>query len=454
MRLLSEHTIAGAEFDSSARYPPPQCHPGTRLSIKQSIQTWLADPKRETRLLWLYGAAGVGKTAIVQTLAEEIPSQQLGATLFFSRPNKRNNPNRVFTTIAYQLAVRVSDYREYLRLQLEADPNLLEKSMREQFRRLIKIPFAEDRIYEGSEVLTIFLDGLDECQGEFQRTEIIRLIGQFVSAYPDVPLVWVLASRPEPHLRVAFSATLPHSWQLEVPIDSEEACRDVERYLRTGFDDIRRRYPEAIPTHPQWPSENQFAQVANVASGLFAFAFVVIKFIDDPASGDPVSRFDRVFEVIHNFPLAGRGGERNPLAALDLLYTQILSDVPEDTLSTTKRILGYILLAYRGHEMLTYKPESFVSTANILGLTQNVAYGALQRLHSVLHVPKLECAAARNVTFLHASFADYLQDEARSQAFWVDCGSALTDACQCWFRVLQEANSTGVWPATSPNAPA
>jgi hypothetical protein len=126
MALLVSYIIFGAAHDDSARNYPPKCHPGTRVKILQRLTTWFYNTKRLKSLLWISGPAGVGKSAIVQTFAESV--EHPVASVFVSRPNKRNDPNRFFTTIAYQLAVHVDAYRIYIVERLTANPYLLNKS--------------------------------------------------------------------------------------------------------------------------------------------------------------------------------------------------------------------------------------------------------------------------------------------------------------------------------------
>lgn len=82
---LAHFTMEGAEFDSSARDPPPSCHPGTRLTILKSITDWIGSKERSYGSLWLNGPAGVGKSAIMQTLAENLSSLALLARCYFSQ---------------------------------------------------------------------------------------------------------------------------------------------------------------------------------------------------------------------------------------------------------------------------------------------------------------------------------------------------------------------------------
>ncbi|KAF9441419.1 hypothetical protein P691DRAFT_779803, partial [Macrolepiota fuliginosa MF-IS2] len=104
LHLLDGKRTRGTEVDSSERDDPPRCHPDTRKEVRQKITTWRSNPERDRSMLWLLGPAGVGKSAIAQTIAEECAADgSLGATFFFSRLNNRNNPHSVIPTIVYQL---------------------------------------------------------------------------------------------------------------------------------------------------------------------------------------------------------------------------------------------------------------------------------------------------------------------------------------------------------------
>lgn len=436
MRWLASQVIPGAEFDSSERDPPPRCHPRTRLTLLNKILSWLCDPERETSILWLYGPAGIGKSAVIQTLTEsENSSKTLGAALFFSRSNCNDNLKKALPAIAYQLAVRFPPYQEYIHEKMVADPRLLEKEMAEQFNTLIVEPFATRNIYTG-QTLSIFLDGLDECQGEVAaQRKIIKLISAFVHEHPITPLSWVISSRPEPHLQAAFSSKSFSSICSRecIPVDSEEAREDVERYLRTEFENIRQYYPHSIPLAAEWPTEKQFLELSTAASGLFVLVAVIIRFIDDPDLGDPVGQLELVLATLGK--LDSVATSENPLAALDAIYFQILSSIPTSALSTTKRILGHVLL-----QLQDRKTFGFVHTCNLLNLKQNVAYSALHKLHSVVRVPSPELAASTGLHIYHASFSDYLLNRRRSQKFWISLEEASKDVWGCYFRILQEAS--------------
>ncbi|XP_006457234.1 hypothetical protein AGABI2DRAFT_229563, partial [Agaricus bisporus var. bisporus H97] len=288
--------IPGAAHDSSARDPPPQCHPGTRIKINERILAWFYDEIKQELILWISGPAGVGKSAIVQTFAEKLASAGcLGASVFFSRPNGRDNSHAVFITIAYQLAVHIESYCAFVSELLAFDPEIVNKSMEEQFKAFIVKPFVEKKIRVGGKTWGVLLDGLDELDKRDRQGKIIQLITAFAHDHPEVPLAWVISSRPEPHIANTFKhQRLMYSFEEEyVPIDSPEACRDVERFLRSRFKIIQQvEFPHIVADG--WPEETKIEKLANAASGLFAFADVAIRFIRDPDFADPTSRLDKV----------------------------------------------------------------------------------------------------------------------------------------------------------------
>ena len=112
----------------------------------------------------MYGPFGVGKSAIAQSCAESLAAEnKLFASIFFSRPNKRNNSNRVFTSIAYQLAAKYPPIGDILDRKTLKDPTVLTAARPVQFEELLVKPLqqitSQNVPIEG---WVIILDGLDE----------------------------------------------------------------------------------------------------------------------------------------------------------------------------------------------------------------------------------------------------------------------------------------------------
>ena len=133
----------GALHDSAERSPAPNCHPDTRKAVRQIILDWIRSESSASYFFWLYGPAGAGKTSILQAIAEFLCSpsgsdQNFGGSFFFSRGKQgRDQGHFLFSTIAYQLALKVPGLRQHVNSIMESDPTLHTKSMGVQLQTLI-----------------------------------------------------------------------------------------------------------------------------------------------------------------------------------------------------------------------------------------------------------------------------------------------------------------------------
>ncbi|KAJ7845478.1 hypothetical protein B0H13DRAFT_1647342, partial [Mycena leptocephala] len=77
---ILHRAIAGDAFHNSAeRFPQPRCHPETRMEMLEKLWNWTCgnygfarndsenDEQSGRRILWLYGPAGAGKSAIAES---------------------------------------------------------------------------------------------------------------------------------------------------------------------------------------------------------------------------------------------------------------------------------------------------------------------------------------------------------------------------------------------------
>jgi len=173
--------------------------------------------------------------------------------------------------------------------------------------------------------LLIIIDGLDECENLRAQCEFIELISDHVRSFPEFPLLWLICSRPESHLKYTLSQAdfLVTCRREDISIDDEEGRRDVLLYLRGEFRDIQSRHQDSLDC--DWPPETDLLRIAAAASGLFAFASTVVRFVDDADAGDPSSQLRLCMKALGG---SHTSVDRNPYHALDLLYQRILSSVP------------------------------------------------------------------------------------------------------------------------------
>ena len=108
--ILHRATATAAFHNSAERFDPPKCHPKTRLAVLTKIMKWIKwGDDIEAFILWVYGPAGAGKSAIAQTIAEMCEEEMiLLASFFFSRNDpSRSNVKPLIATIAYQIILNL-----------------------------------------------------------------------------------------------------------------------------------------------------------------------------------------------------------------------------------------------------------------------------------------------------------------------------------------------------------
>jgi len=124
LQAFSGWISPGAAYDSQIRFPPSRCHPGTRTEILSEIEGWIGAGRGGTKLLWLHGPAGAGKSAIAQTVAETCAEHgQLAASFFFSRSSPVCDAMKhLFPTIALQISMASPHKRQKLQRILRDNP--------------------------------------------------------------------------------------------------------------------------------------------------------------------------------------------------------------------------------------------------------------------------------------------------------------------------------------------
>ncbi|KIL59881.1 hypothetical protein M378DRAFT_966347 [Amanita muscaria Koide BX008] len=172
------------------------------------FQGWIDDITSPERIFWLNGSSGSGKSAIARTIADSNGKDKVVAAFFFCRSDpERNNGNRLFITLAWQLALSIPFLKSHIIQSLNRDPGLPWKSVETQFKELIAQPFQEIVIDAASKErlpsLVVIIDGIDECSDEKLQRRILGIIGDAASNV-HVPLRFLISSRLEAHIKSAF----------------------------------------------------------------------------------------------------------------------------------------------------------------------------------------------------------------------------------------------------------
>ena len=82
--ILHREMTAAAFHNSKERFDPPKCHPNTRLAVLEKIMKWIKwEEDLDAFIMWVYGPAGSGKSAIAQTIAEMCEQEMILLASFF-----------------------------------------------------------------------------------------------------------------------------------------------------------------------------------------------------------------------------------------------------------------------------------------------------------------------------------------------------------------------------------
>lgn len=236
-----------------------------RQWLFEAVEKWRQDTKLDSRLFWIMGAPGVGKSAFAAQLTHTRGDTVIAAQFCeWDKPDHRN-AQRVVRSLAFQLATRLPDYRKLL-LTLPEIADLDRKDAAELFDYLLANPL-RSVINGGRERYLMVIDALDEA-GEAGHNPLVEMLARNAPRLPDW-LGLVVTSRPEFDVKTPLQSLNPF------PLDtkSESNRADIRDYLR-----------RELATHLQnRPDADRLAeQILEKSEGVFLY---VERFCDDVEHG-------------------------------------------------------------------------------------------------------------------------------------------------------------------------
>ncbi|KAF8810784.1 hypothetical protein BYT27DRAFT_7185563 [Phlegmacium glaucopus] len=426
IKRLYNKVAPGAFHNSSERYDPPKCHPGTREIIIKEIMDWIKLIDKDDFFLWLYGPAGAGKSAIAQTIAELChKAGLLAASFFFSRTaSGRNDATLLIPTLAYQLAISIPEIVDHISSAIERDPLIFDRSIEAQFKALILEPLSalpskhnhsskESKYYPR----LIIIDGLDECNNaQNSHRSILSTISSSLQ-HSSVPLIFLVASRPEQDIRSFFNQERMDSITRRLVLDDHyNPGQDIRLFLISKFEEIKAKHVLALHLTPSWPSASEVENLVRKSSGQFIYASTAIKFVESPRHR-PTDRLDIIFGL-------KTSGKQVPFAELDALYRLIF--LSAENIEAVLEVFAFRLLFRSGLDDSWLGMYTPCMIENFLGYQPGELQLILADLHSVIFVPSpsLNRNSKDHLQIFHASLGDFLFDRSRSGDFFIDASKA------------------------------
>lgn len=191
---------------------------------------WLADYIEEWRNrpsekpLVIYGKPGSGKSAFCVNFAH-YNSDVFGCFLCEWNREGSINPSQLIKTIAYRLAAKLPDYRNFLLQQLHQDGNSLDDLSNDAlFDYLLSYPL--NHLIDGKrEAGLVIIDGLDEAEKN-GANPLADVFARCVERLPSW-IRFVFTSRPERNVSVHFQV----SDTVNIVKDMPAGYNDIMAYL-------------------------------------------------------------------------------------------------------------------------------------------------------------------------------------------------------------------------------
>jgi tetratricopeptide (TPR) repeat protein len=215
--------------------------------VFKEYNEWLA---KESRLLWITGMPGFGKTAIAANLIHKYPSRIIGAWFCDRGSIEQSDPAKALMTISFQIACRLTDYRKKLISELALKDSISKdgienkrkeflelgrKDIKYLFRRLFSEPM--HGLIRRENKYVIVIDALDEAINENGDNHIADLIASEFTSLPGSSLSFVATSRPDASVVNSLQGFKP--LKIDALSNNEDNIKDLDAYLKKFFESDR-----------------------------------------------------------------------------------------------------------------------------------------------------------------------------------------------------------------------
>ena len=410
-----------------------KCLDGTRTEILSEVVDWITntDPAA-SRIFWLHGQAGKGKSAIAHTVALHARNLGLlGSCFCFTRVRLAEELHtKLFPTIARDLADRDLRLRAPLADVITKNRSLMDtEDVSEQWEKFIVEPLS---LLRGclTGAIVVVIDALDESGAEATRAPVLEALTASNAKLPTNFRI-LLTSRPLVDIREALNASRHVRIRSLDDIDAELTTRDTVMYVSHRLKSLRNAF-----------SEVHIQQLAAKSSGIFEWARLACDFV-----------FHRIGIIaerrLHEIMSPAPGGART---LLDEMYTTFLKEFTQGSsqaLGVFQSVMQQVLWSKEPLPIsaLDALRKRFTRTDDYYSVKDTLALMA--SLLSGTH------ETSTPIRPLHASFYDFLVDKNRSRKFFIPQGNVHHDLAIASLSVMHNClrfNICGLETSYVPNA--
>ena len=404
-----------AEYDAASPAPRNGCTEDTRKAILDTLRMWASD-NTATKVYWLNGMAGTGKTTIAYSFSEILNrNESLGGTFFSSHLRADTSDVRcIIPTICLQLATKkyLPSLSHLILDVVEDNPNCKSWRIGKQFQNFIVKPLTA-AFRDTSKIVSpvIVLDALDECSDQSLVAELLSVI---LNHSASLPVKFFITSRPEVRLKESFAKPWTHSNFILHEVEKDIVKADIELFikglLQANMDD----------SSHDWPPQDEVEKLVNMSGTLFIYAATVCKYVVQKGNSNMSQRLSDVV----NSELEATSGVTHPL---NILYERILEAAYAFTNERERKNIDKTLTAV----VYVYNPLSINAISDLMEMPIKHIKAALSSLYSLIYIPSQGSDNTPISTF-HASFYDFISNQIHLSRHYLDpCISHKHIAHQC-----------------------
>ncbi|KZP23194.1 WD40 repeat-like protein [Athelia psychrophila] len=256
----------------------PCCLPGTRRDTIDEILGWASNPLQgdSDNVLWLYGPAGTGKSAVAATVATHFSEMgRLGAFVGFDRASpEQGRPSTAVKSLARQLAEYDGRLRTSITQTINDGPkaSVLRASLSDKFDRLIVKPLASIPTLPGEGPIVVVLDGLYEYEQPDCWTSLLDLLVGGTKSLPS-NLRFIITSRTVDGILDAVTGAVLHP-HIRIRELRSSSHSDISAYFTFRMQQIRRK---KTYLQEDWLGPTAIAELTARAFGYYPWASLLLQ---------------------------------------------------------------------------------------------------------------------------------------------------------------------------------
>ncbi|KAH7076307.1 beta transducin-like protein HET-D2Y [Paraphoma chrysanthemicola] len=338
-----------------------------------TFQQWLNGP--HSRLLWIKGDPGKGKTMLVCGIIDELKRSTTEPSFFFCQDtdNRINSATSVLRGLIHQLVSQQQPLMSHLRKRYDQAGSAFFQDANAWVA--LSAIFTDMTKDLGTKTCYMIVDGLDECVVDLPKL-LDLIVGTTLTS---TNMKWLVSSRNDAHIEQKFKAFCEDSkLSLELDQNAEQVARAVDVYIDHKLSQLETLQEASLRDQVR-------CELRQKANGTFLWVALMMQELEMPESWDPLA-------VVQEAP-----------AGLDRLYDRMMNSIQRlkaKTVESCQRLLSTAVVAYR--------PLSLTEMGSLRGL-QSPATALADTVRRVVTL----CGSfltIRNeqIYFVHQSAKDYL----------------------------------------------